>query len=154
MTTYDFVSVPVPSELVSRVMRFMHSLETEKSLNQTIEHFIEYGLENADWKYKDGDDIFQLSPGNELAEGYLWARGDKSLFLPNGTQIMRKYKGKDQLAQVKDKTFVHEKKIFNSPAALARALSGNTSVNAWIVLWIKRPVDTKWRLAADLVEPA
>jgi len=36
-------------------------------------------------------------------------------------------------------------KKYTSPAKLARALSGNTSVNAWIILYIKRPRDIKWQ---------
>lgn len=154
MTQYDFVSVPVSTELLARIMRFMDAIKTEKSLNQTLELFLQYALENAEWKYADGNDFFGFSPSNELAEGYLWARGQKSLFLPNGTQILRKYKGKDYLTTVHNKQFVHQGRIYRSPAELARALSGDTSVNAWITLWIKRPVDTKWRLAADLVDPA
>lgn len=152
--TYDFISIPVPSALVIRVVNYMATLNSKNSLNDVLDRMIEYGLDNAEWKYKDfGDDILGIaSSKNDFEKGYLWTRGNKSLFLPHGTQIMRKYKGKDYFAKVENNFFTYEDKTFNSAAELARFLSGATSVNAWLVLWIRRPSDNSWKLAANLAE--
>lgn len=150
MSSYDFVSVPVPSEILIRVVSLMKQLRSDKGLNDTLERMIEYGLENAEQKYKHySDDLLGLTAKTE-EEGYLWKYDKKSLFLPNQTQIMRKYKGKNLFARFENQVFIYAGKTYDSPAQLAIAMSGNTSVNAWIALYIKRPDDLRWHLAQDL----
>ncbi len=151
MTIYNFVSVPLSSEMIKRVVNFMNFMQSDKTLNYTIEAMIEYGLTNAECKYEDySDDLFGLASKTKDEGGYLWKYDKKILFLPNKTQIMRKYKGKDYIARLENGEFIFDGKKIESPAQLAIIMSANTSVNAWKNLYIKRPADSRWCLAEDL----
>jgi 5-methylcytosine-specific restriction endonuclease McrA len=77
--------------------------------------------------------------------GYMWKSKDGDLFLPHGTKIRMRYKGKDFHARVEDNELIYDGK-FHSPSSLANAIT-NSSRNAWRDLWVKRPGEGDWALA-------
>lgn len=71
----------------------------------------------------------------------------ETLFLPEGTEVRTKYFNEYKVAAIQGKVIVWEGETYPSMSQLARAMRGDTSNNAWKVLEVKRPSDTKWQSA-------
>jgi hypothetical protein len=83
-----------------------------------------------------------VTPEGGLNIGY-------GVFLPNGTQLQRLYKGKLYRAEVKGgKIWVHGKS-FTSPSGSAIEVT-KSSVNGWRFWDVKRPDDKKFKLLIKL----
>jgi len=80
--------------------------------------------------------------------GYTWKYKDASLFLPHGSEIRMRYKGRTYYAKVDGDQIMYEGKPI-TPATLANTVAGS-SRNAWRDLWVKRPADAIWLLADQL----
>ena len=83
--------------------------------------------------------------------GIFW----ESLFLPVGTQLRTShcgnYKyGKIQGTEEHGVALTYEGKQYVSVAQMARAMRGQTNVNAWRYIEIRRPGDTSWQRALQL----
>ncbi len=125
----NFICVPISAELY-------------QSMAARYPDRVRAVLENVVWDFlerTEGD----LPPEDE---GTTWGR----LFLPGGTKFMMKYKGKNYYAEVKGGSILFEGAVVSSPSQLASRIASNTSVNAWKHLWVKRPIDSDWCLAAAL----
>lgn len=81
-----------------------------------------------------------------IKQGVHW----DSVFLPDGTQVRTKYYGEYQVAEIIDGKIVWKGKPFPSLSQLASAMRGDTSNNAWMVLELKRPIDSSWSPADRL----
>ncbi|EGR3946584.1 hypothetical protein QMT39_002117 [Vibrio cholerae] len=89
-------------------------------------------------------DFFE--PLTRQNEGIHWG----NLFLPNGTQIRTRYYGEYLVADITNNAIVWNGDHYSSIAQVTNSMRGDTSNNAWKVLEIKRPQDTKWQLAERL----
>jgi len=76
--------------------------------------------------------------------GYQW----KSLFLPHGTELRMRTVAGFFYAQVSGDVIVHKGKSV-SPRQFTLAAAGEAR-NAWRDVWIRRPGDDRWRIAAHL----
>lgn len=79
--------------------------------------------------------------------GYQW----KDLFLPHGTVIRTRFAGKYFHAFVEHDQILHEGRL-TSPHQFANQ-SGGVRRNAWKVIWVLFPRETKWRRATSLRGP-
>ena len=131
------VSVPIPTEQFLHLASFLLSKDDPRDPVEVVSSAVQYWLDNASWKSE------LLSEVSSAIRGYQW----KNLFLPQGTQIRMQYKGTYSYARVEDDEIVYRGKSI-SPARLANTIAGG-SRNAWHELWIKRPQDKEWKLAAD-----
>ncbi|MES2260772.1 MAG: hypothetical protein V4724_19815 [Pseudomonadota bacterium] len=99
-------------------------------IRQVIEEWI--GARQTSW---------QLDEQAKL-NGYLW----KSLFLPEGTRLMTKYRGVSRTATVENGRIVCDECAM-SPRQFAHA-AGGTGRNAWQTIWIRLPGEKFWKQAA------
>jgi hypothetical protein len=128
----EFVAIPVSSELYSEFSRrFPGGVST--TLEQIARDFLDRTADDYD--------------AREVRQrGIYW----EALFLPEGSQIRTKYFGEFKIAEVIAGKIVWEEESYPSMSQLARAMRGNTSNNAWNVLEIMRPTDSKWLIADHL----
>jgi len=85
-----------------------------------------------------------LYAGRRAISGYQW----KNLFLPSGTLLRTRYRGKSYHAAVDGDDIVFEGRKM-SPSEFVNALGG-AARNAWQRIWILFPNEAKWLLAARL----
>jgi hypothetical protein len=93
---------------------------------------------------------FDKEKRNSIAEtitskGFLW----KSIWLPERTQVMMKYQGREYTANVNNRHIYYGGRNF-SPSEWVSYIAGGTNRNAWRDIWIKRPQDADWARANDL----
>ena len=128
-TIDDFVCVPLPTELyLSLAERFPDRISTV--------------LENISWDYLERtEDDFISTPVGGIAWG--------ALTLPNGTQLRVKKSHSNEYGygEVENEKIMYLGKMVGSPSQFSRKVKKNTSVNAWINIEIKRPIDRDWKLA-------
>lgn len=75
----------------------------------------------------------------------------RGLWLPNGTKLRARYKGREYTAEIKDdKWRDHAGRVQSSPSAAATAIT-DTTVNGLRFWEGKRPADTIWRRLDALV---
>jgi len=123
----SFIAVPLPVDLYAEFTR-------------RYSGGISSVLEQVAWNFLDRTaDDFEAMPH----KGVYW----ESLFLPEGTEIRTKYFHEYKTASIHDERIVWEGNNYPSFSKLANAMRGGTSNNAWNVLEIKRPSDSKWQLA-------
>jgi len=131
------ISVQIPTEQFLELVEFLRREGDVRDPVEVVSFAVEYFLDNASWKQ---DDLLVTHD----SRGYQW----KNLFLPHGTQIRMQYKGQYFYAKVDGDQLLYEG-VPTSPGSLANKIA-NSSRNAWRDLWIKRPQDKEWKLAADL----
>lgn len=100
-------------------------------VEQVIEDFLE----------RTKDDYVASDPNP-----FVW---DK-LRLPSGTKVRTKHYGEYQFAKVEDGRIYWDGEEYKSMSQLARAMRGDTSNNAWVVLEIQYPGQMGWTLADRL----
>lgn len=154
MTTLDFVAVPVPAQIFNE---FIHRKRDPKAdvigvIHDVLQDFLDRTRGDSQiWSDEHAEEIAELSQDawiDEFGErdgGYRWL----NVFLPNGTEISMKYKGKNYLAHVKHESIVFGGEKF-TPAEFARKVASNTARNAWRDLYVRRPGDKQWTLADSL----
>jgi hypothetical protein len=99
---------------------------------------INYWLDNAAWKADD------LLPDNTVRRGYSW----KDVFLPEGTQLRMRYKGKVYTAAVSGDDIAYDGRQV-SPSEFANSVAG-TARNAWRDIEVLLPGSQAWVLADKL----
>lgn len=124
-----FVAIPIPIDLYAELSRRYPS-----GISSVIQHVA--------WDFLDrtADDFDAVPRGSN---GIHWG----SLFLPEGTEVRTKYFNEYKVAIIKGMEIDYEGEIYPSMSQLARAMRGDTSINAWGVMEIKRPSDTQWQSA-------
>ncbi len=137
------VSIPIPTESFLDLAEFLREQGSNRDPVQAVDEAIQYWIENASWKKED------LMPEIFAKEhGYRW----KKVFLPHGTRIRMRYKGKYYYAQVVHDEILYEDQSL-SPGEFANLIA-NSSRNAWRALEIRRPNDGEWYLADELRSPS
>jgi hypothetical protein len=124
----SFVAVPLPHDLYAQLVR-----RYPTGVSSVLEHVIQDFLDRT-------EDDFAAKQQDARENGVRW----DALFLPHGTQIRTKYFGKYPIAEVATGEIHWEGQKYASMSQLARAMRGNTSNNAWVVLELKRPTDREW----------
>lgn len=82
----------------------------------------------------------------EAAGSFMWDQ----LRLPSGTKIRTKYYNEYQVGEVEDGKLYWDGEEYPSMSRLARAMRGDTSNNAWVVLELQFPGENTWKLADRL----
>lgn len=132
MSLDEFVCVPLSSELY-------------QAFAKRYPNGVSGTLENVAWDFLERtEDDFEAP----VSGGYMW----NALKLPNGTELrVKKSRSLDYgYAEVIGEKLFHNGEVIDSPSRFARKVRGNTSVNAWIHVEIKRPNDRDWILADTL----
>lgn len=112
-----------------------------------LDSILEPDLEPTDGRKLD-DDIMQQVLHRYSGKGGFYSRG---LWLPNGTELRSRYKGREHTARVANNAWIDEHgKRHSSPSAAATAIT-RTSVNGLRFWEAKRPDDTVWRRLDALV---
>ena len=124
----SFVAVPLPHDLYAQLVR-RYPTGVSSVLEQVLQDFLDRT-----------EDDFAAKQEDARENGVQW----DALFLPHGTQIRTKYFGKYPIAEVAAGEILWEGRKYASMSQLARAMRGNTSNNAWVVLELKRPTDRDW----------
>ena len=128
----SFVAVPLPHELYAQLIQ-RYPAGVSSVLENVLQDFLDRTA-----------DAFAAK--HETRQGVQW----DALLLPHGTQIRTKYFGKYPIAEIIDGQIKWDGELYPSMSQLARAMRGDTSNNAWVVLEIKRPTDADWRRADRL----
>ncbi len=126
----SFVAIPMSQELFMRLAS-RYPASAASVVEQVVEDFLD--------RTKDDDMPSDTNP-------FLWDQ----LQLPSGTKVRTKHYGEFQVAEVQDGKVYWDGEEFKSMSQVARAMRGNTSNNAWVVLEIQYPGQTNWTLADRL----
>jgi hypothetical protein len=129
------ISVPVQTQQFIALSDFLRNNGDARDPVLVIADAIDYWMDNASWK----SELLRKS----AARGYQW----KDLFLPENTEVRMQYKGRYYYAKVEGDQLMYEGAAI-TPGSLANTIA-NSSRNAWRDLWVRRPNDPQWRLAAD-----
>jgi len=133
LSNNDFVVVPISSQTYQAIAeRYPTAVST--LIEDVINDFLERTSGTTSIAKENGP------------EGMLWS----TTFLPKGTQLRTKYLGKYLNAIVSNGSALYEDQEFSSISKLANKMRGNTSVNAWLCIEVKRPTDIKWISANKL----
>ena len=124
------VAIPLSQQLFMRLAQ-----RYPDGISGVVEHVLEDFLE------RTKDDYVEAN-----AEAYQWDH----LRLPSGTKIRTKYYGEYQVGEVQDGKLYWDGEEYASMSQLARAMRGNTSNNAWVVLDLQFPGESTWKLADRL----
>ena len=126
----SFVAIPMSQDLFMRLAsRFPAGAASV--VEQVVEDFLE--------RTKDDYEPTDQNP-------FIWDQ----IRLPSGTKVRTKHYGDYQTAEVQDGKVYWDGEEFRSMSQLARAMRGNTSNYAWVVLEIQYPGQTDWTLADRL----
>jgi hypothetical protein len=124
----SFVAVPLSHDLYAQLAQ-----RYPAGVSSVIEHVVQDFLDRT-------EEDFAANRENARLNGIQW----DALFLPHGTQIRTKYFGKYATAEIVAGEICCDGQVHPSMSRLARAMRGDTSNNAWVVLEIKRPSDPNW----------
>lgn len=133
MTANEFVAVAIPAELYQAIaQRFPDRVSTV--------------IENVTWDFleRTKDDFATVEKNR--GKGIFW----ESLFLPSGTDFRVQHFGQYKYAKLEGEKLNYDGKTYPSISKMANAMRGNTNVNAWKLVAIKRPTDATWILALRL----
>lgn len=128
----DFVAVPLPTELYQELLK-----RYPDRVSSLIEDVVWEFLERT-------EDDFEIPAGP--SNGIFWG----ALFLPSGTELRVSYRNEYKYAKLVNDKIIYEGKDMPSVSQMTSVMRGNTSVNAWKHVEIKRPTDKTWILA-DIV---
>jgi hypothetical protein len=136
------IAVPVPTDVFLGLAQFLREQRSHLDPVDAVAEAIYYWMDNASWKPE------LLPATSPSSRGYTWRYKDKSLFLPDNTEIRMRYRDQYHYAKV-DRDQIMFDGVSVSPSVLANRITGSNR-NAWRDLWIKRPTDKEWKLADDL----
>lgn len=136
ITADDYVAVLIPTDLYQAIARrYPDRVSTL--------------IENVTWDFLDrtADDFEAKERANR--KGIFW----ESLFLAAGTEFRVRHHGQYKYARLEGELPTYNGKTYPSISKMANAMRGNTNVNAWKHVEIKRPTDAAWTLALRLRRP-
>jgi hypothetical protein len=135
------VSIPIETSTFIELVDFLREQGRQRDPVKAVSDAIEYWMLNAAMK---PDDLLPSS-FETGSRGFTWKYKDTSIFMPDGTEIRMRYKGKYHYARVQGDEIIYQGTP-TSPGALANAVT-SSSRNAWRDLWIKLPDSDNWVLA-------
>jgi len=148
------VSIAISSDIYAEFL--FRKMDKKLNVPSWIENILSEYLDRTENEDYWAEEYYEWKGLNEPREDFIEKYGDpekgyhwSNVFLPNGTTISMKYKGRTKYATVIRGKIIYEKKAY-SPAELARVIANNTSRNAWRDLYLKRPKDERYILSDDL----
>jgi len=133
MTANEFVAVAIPAVLYQAIaQRFPDRVSTV--------------IENVTWDFLERTKDDFTAAEKSRGKGIFW----ESLFLPSGTEFRVPHFGQYKYAKLEGEALNYNGKVYPSISKMANAMRGNTNVNAWKLVAIKRPTDATWILALRL----
>jgi hypothetical protein len=149
------LSVPIDANLVTQiVLRSRGRHDVAALVNNVIRDFLDRTLGDANtWSEEHAEEAADLELRDRLHEYgdptkfYRW----QHLRLPNGSQLRARPYGKTKVAEVKRQQLVFEG-VAMSPSRFASAAWNNTSRSAPRDLEVKRPGDSDWLPAHQLLQ--
>lgn len=133
MTANEFVAVPIPTDLY-------------QALAQRFPDRVSTVIENVTWDFLERTKEDFTATEKSRGPGIFW----ESLFLPSGTEFRVRHFGQHKYARLEGEALNYDGKTYPSISKMANAMRGNTNVNAWKYVHIKRPTDATWILALSL----
>lgn len=133
------------------VLRTRKADDVTRYIEHAIETFLERTAQDDMWnrdyldEFADAEVINEREKYGDPKKGYQW----QILFLPNGTNLFIRYKGKKYSADIRHGSLTYNDRPY-SPSEWARLVANNTSRNAWNDIWVLRPGSDSWELAAAL----
>lgn len=131
LSQLEFVAVPIPLELYQELIR-RHGTAANAVIEDQVEAFLE----------RTQDD--PIRP--RVTEGLTW----DNLFLCAKTRIRTKYYNEYRYAEIVGDCVVYDGENFPSVSRAVNKMRGGTQNNAWKVVEILRPSDSKWIAAEQL----
>lgn len=133
---FTTVTSQLSTTTLRRLIDHLSSRQQSHDISEAINTALEFWL----------DAQTQLPPGDYPAgiHGYQW----KSLFLPEGTVLRSWSYGEHNFARVEGDEIMHEGQSV-SPNQFARSFA-RSNRNAWFDLWVRRPGDKRFKMAAIL----
>jgi len=120
----QIVAVPIAAELYQALARrFPDRISTV--------------IENVAWDFLERTVAEFTAAEKARGQGIFW----KALFLPSGTELRVPHFGQYKYARLDGEALNYAGKVYPSISKLAKAMRGNTNVNAWKYVQIKRPTD-------------
>jgi hypothetical protein len=149
------LSVPIDANLVAQIiLRSRGRHDVGVVVNNVLSDFLERTLGDADiWSAEHAEEAADpglrewLQEYGDPSKGYRW----QHLLLPNGTQLRARPYGHAKIAEVKRQQVVFEGTSM-SPSQFASVAWNRTSRSAPRDLEVKRPGDTEWQSARQLLE--
>jgi len=151
LKTGKYIGVPVDTGLSNECVRRSKEMDFDlASLLETllIKHLNENNPDSVAWQMDGLDPILRTVRDEQVErcgsprEGYQW----QTLFLPNGTRLMAKYKGKPHYAEVQHSKIVDDAGSY-SPSEWASKVANHTSRNAWRDIYVQDPITGEFCLA-------
>lgn len=133
LTANEFVAVPIPTALYQAVA-------------QRFPDRVSSVIENVTWDFLERTAEDFRASETAKGRGLFW----ESLFLPSGTEFRVRHFGQYKYARLEGETLNYDAKTYPSISKMTNAMRGNTNVNAWKYVEIKRPTDAGWVLALRL----
>jgi hypothetical protein len=129
----DFVAIPIPTELYQAIaQRFPDRVSTV--------------IENVTWDFLERTTEDFVTTAKSRGDGIFW----EALFLPTGTEFRVRHFGQYKYGRLEGDALNYDGKVYPSISKMANAMRGNTNVNAWKYVEVKRPTDAAWILALRL----
>lgn len=156
MDATDYISIPFPKALYDMIIvRSGGKLDPVQLAADQVEGFIERNTtEDSFWTeagleaFADEERARNSGAGaRDLLAGHLW----KPVFLLNGTRLRMSYKGTSHYAEVRGDKIQGADRVFDSVSQWVRNVAGGTSRNAWLDVWIKRPLRDHDYRSADAI---
>lgn len=152
----DTIFVPIAESQYLEVQRLLEKKGVGRSPSSVIQQFIEYGIDNAEWK----DEVFfpeiiKEEKTGSVFKDYIWKHRDyrKPLRVFHGAQLRMKEPYADyKYAVIENGQIKYEGKIFKSASQLARYIANGTSRSAPRDIDIKQPNENDWKNAKSLFE--
>lgn len=133
ITANDFVAVLIPSELY-------------QTIAQRFPDRVGSVIEDVTWDFLERTKEDTTSAERSRGKGVFW----ESLFLSSGTEFRVRHFGQYKYARLEGEALNYNGKTYPSISKMANAMRGNTNVNAWKYVAIKRPTDATFILALRL----
>ncbi len=129
----EFVAISIPAALYQAIaQRFPDRVGTV--------------IENVTWDFLERTKGDFSEAEKSRGKGIFW----ESLFLPSDTELRVRHFGQYKYAKLEGETLNYNGKVYPSISKMANAMRGNTNINAWKYVQIKRPTDATWILALRL----
>ena len=146
----DYISIPFPKDLYRLiVVRSGGKLDPALLAVDQVETFIDFHRDDVNFWTDEGLGAFAEESASaapdvgDLGRGHQWG----PVFLPNGTELRMKYKGKYQYARVEYEGIVHDGQRRPSISQWVRSVAARTSRNAWHDVWVRFPQEKEYRYA-------
>ena len=130
------IPIPVPKDVFNALCDYMDEARCTRHITFVTGDAIKAWIAEARKRAAESPAAVSL--------GYQW----KSLFLPSGTRLKTRVRGRTWIAVVEGDHIIYDSRSM-SPHEFANAF-GVTGRNSWRDIWVHLPYDETWRLASSI----